>query len=83
MRRVHAFLAGFWEFVVGDDWQTALGVVLTLAATAVLAEAGVAAWWVAPLAVLALLVLSVRRAARGASRLASPGPPGERDEAAR
>jgi hypothetical protein len=65
MRRVKAFLLGVWEFVVGDDWRTALGVALALALTALLAGASVAAWWVMPLAVLILLVLSVRRATRG------------------
>jgi hypothetical protein len=68
MTRVRGLLAGVWDFVVGDDWRTALGVVVALAATAVLAEAGVSAWWVMPVAVLALLGLSVLRAARGAVR---------------
>jgi hypothetical protein len=67
MKRVRAFLLGVWEFVVGDDWRTALGVVLALGLTALLAETAVAAWWVMPLAVLGLLALSIRRAARGAS----------------
>jgi hypothetical protein len=60
-----SLLEGVWEFVVGDDWRTAAGVVLALALTAILAGAGVAAWWVMPLAVLALLVLSLRRAGGG------------------
>jgi hypothetical protein len=53
-----------WEFVVGDDPLTALGVVVALGATAAIASAGAPAWWVMPLAVLVLLALSVRRAAR-------------------
>jgi hypothetical protein len=56
-----SFIAGVWEFVVGDDWRTAAGVVVALAVTALLASAGVAAWWVMPLAVLGLLALSLRR----------------------
>jgi hypothetical protein len=68
MSRVKAFLLGVWDFVVGDDWRTALGVVLAFGATALVAETSVAAWWIVPLAVLALLVLSIRRAARGATR---------------
>jgi hypothetical protein len=53
-----------WDFVVGDDWVTALGVVAALGLTALIAAAGGAAWWVMPVAVIALLALSVRRAAR-------------------
>ncbi|MBV8219063.1 MAG: hypothetical protein JO325_11410 [Solirubrobacterales bacterium] len=53
-----------WEFVVGDDPFTALGVVVALGATALIADAGAPAWWVMPAAVLALLGFSLRRAAR-------------------
>jgi hypothetical protein len=64
MTRVQALLAGVWEFVVGDDWRTAVGVVFALVLTALLADADVAAWWVMPPAVVGLLALSIRRAAR-------------------
>jgi hypothetical protein len=66
--RVEAFLAGVWEFVVGDDWRIALGVVLALALTALIASAGIAAWWVMPPAVIGLLALSIWRAGRAASQ---------------
>ena len=59
-----SFLRGVWEFVVGDDWVTAAGVVVALGLTAIVAGAGVAAWWVMPPAVVGLLALSLRRAAR-------------------
>jgi hypothetical protein len=52
-----------WDCVVGDDWRTALGVVLALALTALLADARVSAWWVMPIAVGGLLAISIRRAA--------------------
>jgi hypothetical protein len=66
--RLWSFLLGVWEFVVGDDWRTALGVVLALALTALLAEvAAISAWWVMPCAVVGLLALSIRRAVRGGS----------------
>jgi hypothetical protein len=64
MTRVSALLAGVWDFVVGDDWRTAIGVALALALTALAAAAGISAWWVMPLAVLGLLTLSIRRASR-------------------
>jgi hypothetical protein len=67
MRRARAFLLAAWEFVAGDDWRTALGVVLALGSTALVADAGISAWWVMPAAVLGLLALSIRRAARNAS----------------
>jgi hypothetical protein len=64
------WLAGFgrfwWEFVIGDDWLVAVLVVLAIGATAVLAAAGVTAWWLLPLAVLLILWVSLRRAIRSA-----------------
>jgi hypothetical protein len=53
-----------WSFVVGDDWRTAVGVACALGVTALVAASGAPAWWIMPLAVLALLGLSLRRAAR-------------------
>ena len=68
MRSIKRLLANVWEFVVGDDPPTALGVVIALALTALLADAAIAAWWVMPPAVVGLLALSIRRAARDNSR---------------
>lgn len=68
MSRVQAFFLGVWDFVVGDDWRTGLGVVLALGLTAMVAETSIAAWWIMPLAVLVLLALSIGRAAKGATR---------------
>jgi hypothetical protein len=65
MRLLRRAAAAVWEFIVGDDPVTALGVVIALALTALIAGAGAAAWWVMPPAVVALLALSLRRAARG------------------
>ena len=57
-------LLAVWEFVVGDDWRTAVGVALALALTAVITDAGLPAWWLVPVAVIVLLALSLRRATR-------------------
>jgi hypothetical protein len=65
MRALRALARGTFAFVVGEDWRIALGVAVALAVTALVADAQLAAWWVTPLAVLVLLTLSVRRAARG------------------
>jgi hypothetical protein len=51
----------WWDFVVGDDWRVAVGVVIGLAATATLAAFGFAAWWLLPAAVATVLFLSLRR----------------------
>jgi hypothetical protein len=58
------FLHFWYDFVVGDDWTVAAGVVIALVLTALLAGGGVAAWWLLPLAVVLLLGLSLRRASR-------------------
>lgn len=63
MTRAQAFLAAALDFVVGDDWRTALGVVVALGITAVFASGGIAAWWVMPVAVCLLLALSLWRVA--------------------
>jgi hypothetical protein len=64
MSHVRRLVMAVWDFVVGDDWVTALGVVAALGLTAAIAATGTTAWWIMPLCVLALLALSLRRAAR-------------------
>jgi uncharacterized membrane protein HdeD (DUF308 family) len=64
VRALAAFGRFWWEFVVGDDWLVAVGVVAGLAGTALLARADVAAWWLLPLVVAALLAVALRRAIR-------------------
>ena len=62
MSRLRAFGRFWWDFVVGDDWIVAAGIVLALALTALIADDDVDAWWILPPAVVGLLVLSLRRA---------------------
>jgi hypothetical protein len=61
--RLASFLRFMWDFVVGDDWRIAAGVVVALGITAAIATTDVAAWWILPVGVLVLLVGSVWRAA--------------------
>ncbi len=63
MRRVRAFLVGVWEFIAGDDWMTAAGVVLALGATALVSDSS-SAWFVMPIAVSLLLSFSIWRESR-------------------
>ena len=65
MRRVGEAAAGIWEFVAGDDWVTAVGVVAALGLTALVSE-GSSAWFVMPVAVGALLATFGRRPKIGA-----------------
>ena len=68
MTRIGSWLRSFalfwWDFIVGDDWRIAAGVVLALAGTAAIATTSVPAWWLVPVAVAALLAASLRRASR-------------------
>jgi hypothetical protein len=63
-RLVRSFGLFWWDFVVGEDWRIAVGVVVALAATALLVHLGVPAWWMLPVAVLALLAGSLARSVR-------------------
>ena len=63
MTRLRAAGAAVWDFVVGDDWRLALGVIVALGATAIVAGAGATSWWIPPVVVALLLVVSVWRAA--------------------
>jgi len=66
MTRLARFGRFWWDFVIGDDWLVAVLVAAAIGATAALAAANVAAWWLLPLAVPPVLWLSLRRAIRSA-----------------
>lgn len=53
-----------YDFVIGDDWRLALGVVLTITVVYVAAHHGADWWWLLPVAVAALLTVSVTHATR-------------------
>ena len=58
MRRFGRF---WWDFVVGDDWRVAAGIALALGLTALLATTSAPAWLVLPVAVAAVLWMSLAR----------------------
>ncbi|MHB1536973.1 MAG: hypothetical protein ACYCUM_08695 [Solirubrobacteraceae bacterium] len=68
LRAIRGFVHGLWDFVVGDDWVTALGVLAGFGAVAAIAATRTSAWWVMPIVVALLLSLSVLRVARAAMR---------------
>lgn len=66
MKRLKSIGAFWYDFVVGDDWTIAVGVVVALAVTYALAHGHTTAWFVVPVAVVVGLGFSLWRAtARG------------------
>jgi hypothetical protein len=65
VRYLRSFGRFWWNFIVGDDWRVAAGIVVALGLTSWLAHAGADVWWLLPLAVAALLAASLRRETRG------------------
>jgi hypothetical protein len=63
VRRARDIAVEIWEFVAGDDWMTAAGVVVALGLTGLIDDPD-AAWVVMPLAVALLLAVSIWRRAR-------------------
>jgi hypothetical protein len=65
-RRLLAFAAFWYDFIIGDDWRGAAVVAAGLAGTVLLVHAAqVSAWWLMPVCVLAGLGWSLRRATAG------------------
>jgi hypothetical protein len=64
VRYLRSFGRFWWSFVVGDDWVVAAAVAVALGATALLAQHGVNAWWLLPVAVVVALADSLRRESR-------------------
>jgi hypothetical protein len=55
-------IARFWyRFIIGDDWTVAATVAAALVVTWLLYTAGVAAWWLPPLAAATAVGASLRR----------------------
>ena len=64
MSLIRRFVMFWYDFIVGDDWTVAAGVVIAFALTALLVRSGIDAWWLMPLAVAALLMFSLWRVVR-------------------
>ena len=63
-----AWLRGFgrfwYRFIIGDDWTVAATVAAALVVTWLLRTAHAAAWWLPPLAAVAVVGASLRRVSR-------------------
>ena len=64
LAKLRAFGAFWYDFVIGDDWRVALGVIAGLALTYALARSTPSVWWILPIAVVLLLPMSLWRATR-------------------
>ena len=62
MKRLGAFGAFWWSFIVGDDWLVAAAVGVGIGLTGLLTALGVDAWWILPAVVGLALAGSLRRA---------------------
>ena len=69
MRFVKGFARFWWDFIVGDDWRIAAGVVAVLAAGAVLvAKTAVPDWLVAALVAVGIVTVAIGSIAASALR---------------
>jgi hypothetical protein len=59
MKYVESFFRFWYDFIVGDDWRVAAGVVCAIAATVFAVDRGHNWWWLLPLAAGALLSMTV------------------------
>jgi hypothetical protein len=62
MHALGRFFAFWYDFIVGDDWVLAVGVVVALLVAAIVArsEASAIAWVTMPIAIVVILSVSLR-----------------------
>ena len=58
------FLRFWYDFMVGDDWMIAAGVLMALVVSVALARRGLNAWWVMLVSVVVMLAASLWRETR-------------------
>ncbi len=68
MKRLKTFAAFWYDFIVGDDWSIAVGVVTAVAAPSLVHHVGLVSWPVVPIVVAVMLTASIWRARRSRSR---------------
>ena len=61
MTYANRFLHFWYDFIVGDDWAIAIGVIVGLVLAGVLVQQGMNPWWLMPLAVAIVLAISLWR----------------------
>jgi uncharacterized membrane protein/peptidoglycan hydrolase-like protein with peptidoglycan-binding domain len=68
IRRIGQAVVGFgrfwYDFIIGDDWVAAAGVLVMIGGAYVLLKAGVPAYWFGPTAILTTAAVTIQRALR-------------------
>jgi hypothetical protein len=60
LRWLRGFGRFWYDFIIGDDWTVAATVAVALVVTWLLHLAGIAAWWLLPLAAVVEVGVSLR-----------------------
>jgi hypothetical protein len=68
MNYIKVFCLFWYDFIVGDDWVIAAGVIIALFGISRLIRIGINAWWLMPGAVVILLAISLWRLTQKSSR---------------
>ncbi|HUZ77578.1 MAG TPA: hypothetical protein VMV93_08375 [Chloroflexota bacterium] len=63
MRQLKAFYAFWYDFIIGDDWTVAVGVIALFAIIWLVPTSHAVAWLIVPIVVMLLLAFSVWRLA--------------------
>jgi hypothetical protein len=61
VRYLKGFVRFWYDFIIGDDWTVAAGVIVLLGTTRLVTARGVDAWWLMPMGVILLLGFSLFR----------------------
>ena len=64
LRSLKSFGAFWYDFVIGDDWRVAAGVVVGLGLTDIVSGSASRTWWIIVVAVVLMLPMSLWRATR-------------------
>ena len=64
MKWLKTFARFWYDFIVGDDWSIAVGVVASVIATSLVHHAGFVSWPIVPITVAIMLTTSIWKASR-------------------
>ena len=65
LRRLKAFGAFWYDFIIGDDWRVAAAVIAAFLVTWAVSTTSVSAWWITPVFVFILIPVTLWRTVSG------------------